>query len=167
MLHHVSFNARDPETSAQGLSQLLGARALHAPCPPFPQGAWFVCLGDEHGTLIEVMPWGETRDAARPNGVGHDPEMRQSSGSHVLVSTPLSEQEAMDIAARYGWLAQPASAGLFKFVKIWVENSFLIELLPPEYEADYRAAFGTSGISQLDQKLRQIEAESKARTTPD
>jgi hypothetical protein len=165
MLHHFSFNAREPESVAAALAALLDARALRAPCPPFPGGAWFVCLGDEHGTLIEVMPWGETRDAAGRNGVGHDAEMRETSGSHILVGTPLSAAEAIDAAARFGWRAEMASAGLFKFVKVWVENSFLVELLPPEYRDEYRAAFGAAGIDQLDGKLRAIEQAILAKVS--
>jgi hypothetical protein len=159
LLYHFSFNARDPETVAEALAKLLDGRALKAPSPPFPSKSFFVCLGDEHGTLIEVMPWGETRDAARPNGVGHDPEMRQSSGAHILVGTELSSGQAIEQAGRLGWRAELASAGLFKFVKVWVENSFLVELLPPEHRGDYRAAFGSAGIDDLDNKLRQIEQE--------
>jgi len=157
MLHHFSFNAHEPRRTAEALSDLLGARALAAPAPPFPSEAWFVCLGDANGTLIEVMPWGETRDAEGRNGVGYDPKMRATSGSHILIGTPLSAADAMARATHYGWRAEPASAGLFKFVKVWVENSFLVELLPPEWRDDYLATFGDVGIDRLDGKLREIE----------
>ncbi|MBW8910190.1 MAG: hypothetical protein JF620_14460, partial [Mesorhizobium sp.] len=49
MLHHASFNARDPQAVATVLAEMLVATAVRAPSPPFPQGAWFVCLGDDFG----------------------------------------------------------------------------------------------------------------------
>jgi hypothetical protein len=157
MLHHFSFNARDAAFVAASLAALLSARSLRAPSPPFPAGSWFVCVGDAPGTLIEVMPWGETRDPDGPNGVGQDADMRPNSGSHILIGTPLSTARLLDEATRFGWRAETASAGLFKFVKVWVENAFLVEFLPPEHQAEYRAAFGPAGIDRLDQELRGIE----------
>lgn len=158
MLHHISFNARAPERAAQGLAALLGAKAVRAPAPPFPSEAWFVCCGDDAGTLIEVMPWGETRDASAPRGVGFDPEMRPSSGGHVLMSTELSEERIFALGEREGWRVETADAGLFKFVKVWVENAFLIELMTPEMTRGYVAAFGAAGIDAVDAKLRALEA---------
>jgi len=163
MLHHVSFNAREPKRVAQALAQLITARTIGAPCPPFPKDSWFVCLGDEFGTLIEVMPWGETRDASTPTGVGHDPQMRQSSGSHILIATPRSSEEVLEIGAQLGWRAELASAGLFRFVKVWVENSFLVELLPPEFRDEYVNAFGRAGIHKLEWQLRDIERGIRAQ----
>ena len=162
MLHHFSFNAREPTVVAEGLAKIVGGRALRAPSPPFPAESWFVCLGDDFGTLIEVMPWGEIRDATKSNGVGHDPEMRRSSGSHILIGTPLSCVRLWGAAAHYGWRTELASAGLFKFVKMWVENSFLVELLPPEHHNEYLRAFGREGIDQLDWKLRELEGNVRA-----
>ena len=40
MLHHVSFNARDPERVAHVLAALMDAVAVRLPAPPFPKGAW-------------------------------------------------------------------------------------------------------------------------------
>ncbi len=163
MLHHFSFNAHDTDRVAAALAELLGAQALRAPSPPFPREAWFVCLGDANGSLIEVMPWGETRDAGNARGVGRDPEMRPTSGSHILASTPRSTEEVFTIAARYGWRSEHADAGMFKFVKVWVEGGFLLELLTPELKAAYVNAFNAEGLRSADQKLRDIERLLSAR----
>jgi hypothetical protein len=163
MLHHVSFNVRDPGAVAPVLAELLGAAALRAPSPPFPAGAWFVCCGDECGTLIEVMPWGEVRDPGTPGGAGHDPAMRPHSGAHILAGTPHAVEAVLAVAARAGWRAELASAGLFSFVKVWVENAVLVELLTPEQAPAYREAFNARGLTTLDAKLRDLEAALAAR----
>jgi hypothetical protein len=156
LLHHVSFNARDPERVASVLAEMLGARALRAPAPPFPRAAWFVCCGDEAGTLIEVMPWGETRDAGSPRGVGYDADMRGTSGSHVLMSTTQRADTIFRLAELEDWRVENADAGLFKFIKVWVENAFLVELMTPEMTEAYCAAFGGEA-AEIDANLRQLE----------
>ncbi len=39
MLYHLSFNAHDPVTVANVLSQILDAVVIPAPSPPFNEGA--------------------------------------------------------------------------------------------------------------------------------
>lgn len=157
MLHHVSFNARDPERVAFALAEMLGAEAYRAPAPPFPKAAWFVCCGDDAGTLIEVMPWGETRDASAPRGVGFDAHMRETSGAHVLMSTPHRADHVFTLAEHEDWRVENADAALFKFIKVWVENTFLVELMTPEMTRAYVGAFGAAGAGEINGKLRALE----------
>jgi catechol 2,3-dioxygenase-like lactoylglutathione lyase family enzyme len=158
MLHHVSFSVRDPERAASVAAELLAARAVRAPSPPFPVGSWFVVKGDEMGSLIELTPWGSVLDPARP-GITSDPHMRPHSASHVLASTPLATAEILAVADREALRAQAVSAGLFRFVKIWIEDSLLLELLPPENIRDYVECFGVAGTSSLDGRLRSLERD--------
>jgi hypothetical protein len=162
VLHHVSFNAHDTDRVAAGVADLLDAQALRAPSPPFPRDAWFVCLGDDNGSLIEVMPWGETRDGGNARGVGHDAEMRPTTGSHILASTPRSTKDVLAIAERYGWRAEHAEGGMFRFIKVWVEGGFLLELLTPELKPAYVNAFNAEGMLSADRKLRELERQIAA-----
>ena len=155
MLHHASFNAHEPEKVARVLAEILEAPAVRAPAPPFPVDSWLVCFGDDHGSLIEVMPWGAVREPT--GGVGHDGDMRRHSGSHLLVRTPRSPEDVLAIAAREKWQAEPGSAGLFQFTKVWIENIFLLEIMTPEQASAYAATFNAEGLATLDHKLRQIE----------
>jgi hypothetical protein len=156
MLHHISFNARDPERTATVISQMLNASLLRAPTPPFPAGSWFVCLGDDHGTLLEVVPWGEVRDPDS-RGMTLDSDMRPLTGSHVLLSAAVQPDRVLALAHEAGWRAEPGSAGLFEFIKIWIENAYLIELMTPSQAAMYKATFSSAGLNTLDAKLRAIE----------
>lgn len=126
------------------------------PCPPFPNGAWFVCLGDAFGTLLEVLPWGHVQDKER--GLKSvDDLMRDRSSTHILIQTPRSTSQIETIANEEGWDCLPASAGFFDFTKVWVEGTFLIELMTPEQATSYTANFGTEGTPDLDGKLQELE----------
>lgn len=157
MLHHISFSARHPEIVAKGLAKLLDCTALRAPCPPFPTGSWFVCLGDAFGTLLEVLPWGHVQDKEGGSAKSVDNLMRDRSSTHILLQTPRSTSQIETIANEEGWDCVPASAGFFNFTKVWVEGTFLVELITPEQAASYTANFGTEGMPELDGKLRELE----------
>lgn len=165
MLHHASINAREPDKVGRVLAEMLDAVAIRAPAPPFPADSWLVCFGDDHGSLIEVMPWGAVREPASAGGVGHDGGMRRHSGSHLLVTTPRSPEHVLAIAAREEWQAESGSAGLFHFTKVWIENTFLFEIMTPEQASAYAAAFNAEGLATLDHKLRQIERALSKRAT--
>lgn len=157
MLHHVSFSAHQPELVAKGLARLLDGSALRAPSPPFPVGSWFVCLGDVYGTMLEILPWSYVQD--KQTGVRRisDELMGAGTSTHLLMQSPLSATEISECAAELGWSAQPASTGFFEFTKIWVENTFLLELMTLEQAEDYMAHFGAFGLATLDNKLRGVE----------
>ncbi|HTE05677.1 MAG TPA: hypothetical protein VK824_05725 [Planctomycetota bacterium] len=156
MLHHVSFSAHDPEHVAKGLAGLLDARALAAPCPPFPAGSWFVCEGDAAGTLLEVLPWGHVQERGR-SAHGLDASMRERTSTHLLLRTPRSSGEIRSMAAELGWECVDANAGFFQFHKLWVEGAFLVELMTPAQSEGYVLHFGAAGIGSLDGKLRELE----------
>jgi hypothetical protein len=162
MLYHASLSARDPELAAKGIARLLACTALRAPCPPFPSGSWFVCLGDAHGTLLEVLPWGHVQDPEAGGAKRVDELMRERSSTHLLLRTPLSSATIEAYARELGWTCAAASAGFFSFTKVWVENGFLLELMTSEQAAAYTATFGESGLPSLDGKLRSLE-ESLSR----
>jgi hypothetical protein len=163
MLFHASFNARDPKKVAHVLAEITESTAILAPSPPFPEGSWFACYGDDDGSLLEVLPWGTTLDQEAPRGVGHDADMRRRSGSHVLVKTQRSMEDVQAIAKREGWHSEVIDARLFKVLKVWIENAALVEFLTPETAGLYRSTFGTTGIAALDGKLRALESALKAR----
>lgn len=157
MLHHMSFNAADPEDTARTLAGMLAATAVRAPTPPFPAGSWFVCAGDARGSYLEIIPWGHVFDPEAPFSLGRDPAMRPHGGAHVLCATPLPVPEIQALAARRGWRSEVVDTGLFRILKVWTADGFLVEMLPPEFAAAYRAAFDAEGLPHLDATLRQLE----------
>jgi hypothetical protein len=157
MLHHASFAVDDPAVVAGVLAGLLGATLVRAPVPPFPEGAWFVCFGDEAGSYLEVLPRGHVFDPDA-RGPRPDADAPRLTAAHLLVSTPLATEQVMRMAERAGWKAEVADTRLFRVVKVWVENAVLLELLPPEMAPAYRRTFDAMGVADLDRRLRRLEA---------
>lgn len=83
--------------------------------------------------------------------------MRDRSSTHILLQTSCSTSQIETIANKEGWDCVPASAGFFSFTKVWVEDTFLVELMTPEQATSYTANFGTEGMLELDGKLRELE----------
>lgn len=160
MLHHLSFSGRQPQFVAKGIARLLNCQALPAPCPPFPTGSWFVCLGDAAGTMLEVLPWGFVQDPAG-GAKALDAGMRERTSTHILLQTPRSVDQIETIASEEGWHCTRASAGFFELTKVWVEDRFLVELMTAEQARSYTAIFGTEGLPTLDGKLRDLESSMR------
>src|SRR5262245_66509626 len=57
MIRHISIAVRNPLRVADVLAEILEGQVLPAP-PNFPKDSLVVFPGDEHGTLIEVLPYG-------------------------------------------------------------------------------------------------------------
>lgn len=157
MLHHVSFAAENPALTAQVLAGMLAATAVRAPTPPFPQGAWFVCLGDAPGSYLEVLPRGHVFDPEARFGLRPNAAAPVFTAGHLLVSTPFSAAEIGAMAAAAGWRSEAADARLFQVFKVWVENTTLVEFLPPEMREPYLRTFGEAGVTDLDARLRRLE----------
>jgi hypothetical protein len=95
----------------------------------------------------------------------HDAEMRPRTGSHVLVSTPLPEDAVFAIAGQEGLQAASIDTGLFQFIKVWVEETVLVELLTPRQLPAYLASFGPAGARTLEAKFRDLEHALSRRAT--
>jgi hypothetical protein len=159
MIHHMSFGVRDTSRVAHVLAELLGATAVRAPTPPFPHGAWLVCAGDDHGTFLEIVPATSVFDPDAPLGIRQGPAKHELGSAHVLVSSPLSGEGIQMIASREGWRAQEVETGLFKIIKLWVEDTLLVEFLAQGEAGRYVEAFGARGMASLDGKLRELESK--------
>jgi hypothetical protein len=84
------------------------------------------------------------------------------SGAHVLVTTPLTHSQVISIAEQEGWRVDEVETGLFKIVKVWVQDAFLVEFIAPNEAARYVSAFGPEGLPALDEKLRALEKDMAA-----
>lgn len=137
MIHHLSIAAQQPQRVAEVFAELMGG-----PCIPFPPnpGAFLAIAGDRNGTAVEVHP---SRTLLKPNGAagaeflhsGQDPAL---SAVHFALSVDRSRAQIEEIAVREGWPCFVCDrGGDFGVVELWVENSFLVELLPPDFTAQY------------------------------
>jgi len=138
MIHHISVAAQNPLHVARVLAKV--SRGIVAPFPPHPN-SYFVLVGDEHGTAIEVYPQG----TELMPGSGEDevvfvrnPLYSGYTATHAALSVPTSQEEIEAIGAREGWRTVRCNReGFFDVIEFWVENRLMIELLPPVLAARY------------------------------
>lgn len=142
MLFHASIPARDAAHTATIIAELWGAQAL--PFPPFP-GCYLVFAGDRadgdgRGTAIEVYPAGHVLHGGPEMVVAEQVEAAPATETHIAIGTHLEEDAVHAIAAREGWRSLTCWRGpAFQVVEVWVDNRFMIEVLTPKMQADYKA----------------------------
>jgi hypothetical protein len=144
MIHHLSIAARDPQHVAGVLAELMGGIAV--PFPPNP-GSFFALQRDAHGSGVEVHPAGTELRPGGDNGAGFARrEARGFGPTHFALSvgTPADAVEA--IARREGWHCHHCDRGPFHVIEVWLENESMVEVLPPEYAAEYLAFARPEGI---------------------
>jgi len=159
LIRHMSLGVRNPETVAAVLAEMTGARAIRAPAPPFPFGSWFVVAGDNRGTSLEILPSTAVFDPRSPLGLRHRASEPACSGAHVLIDSVCTAEQIFTLAGKQGWPAQEVETGMFRIVKLWIDEYVLVEVLPAGESERYVENFGASGLASLDTKLRQLETD--------
>ena len=138
MIHHLSIAARDPKQAAGVLAELMGGTAV--PFPPNP-GSFFALQLDDHGSGVEVYPAGTELE---PNGntggsfVKHE-RGRGYGSTHFALSVATDRHQVEEIAKQAGWQCFVCNRGPFHVIEVWVENETMVEILPPDYAAEYLA----------------------------
>ena len=134
---HASIPADDPKAAAHVLAEILAGDAL--PFPPGGPDAWMAWSGD--GAIArEVIKRGHLNTYGDEEGAwqpGASTERR--SEVHLAICTGRPESEVIAIAKRAGWPARHCErgGGLFDLTEIWVDGTFMIELLDPTQTARY------------------------------
>lgn len=146
MLFHMSMPADDPAHVAAVIAELWRGEAF--PFPPFP-GAYTAMAGDARASSIEVYPRALELHPAPTHAdvVAINAASPARFGAcHAAIATDLTEADVHALAAREGWLARTLSrGGIFRVIEFWVENSFMIEVLTPEMQAEYMSQITIPG----------------------
>jgi len=139
MIHHLSIAARDPKRAAEVLAELMGGKAV--PFPPNP-GSYFALQLDDHGSGVEVYPAGTHLEPAGAEGgsfVKQPQSGRAFGATHFALSVGTDAKSVEQIAKRSGWHCVTCNRGPFHVIEVWVENDTMVEVLPPEFAAEYLA----------------------------
>jgi hypothetical protein len=138
MIHHLSIAARDPKHSAEVLAEIMGGKAV--PFPPNP-GSFFALQLDDHGSGVEVYPAGTELRPGGEEGGGFvkAPKDRGYGATHFALSVGTDKTKVEQIAERAGWHCVTCNRGPFHVIEVWVENDTMVEVLPPEFAAEYLA----------------------------
>jgi hypothetical protein len=161
MIHHISISAKNPQRVANVIAELWQAEAL--PFPPFP-GSYIVILNDGHGTAIEVTPLGlELKPGASDQEVQSEMNEKFSpyTATHAAISVQISEERIREIAAREGWRVGTFDRGpAFRLIEFWIEDRFMLELLPPAMAQRYLDFMNPQNFAELFQlELPQAEEQ--------
>ncbi len=151
MINHISIAVSDPQRVANVLGEIWDGMVF--PFPPAP-GSYFVIANDGRGTAVEVTPAGTILmpgeglpDESDLSGPTEEYEARfvQSDfkptyvATHLNINTRKSIDEIREIANREGWrvLVCNRGEGLFQLIEVWIENTFMLEVMTPEQTARY------------------------------
>lgn len=150
MIHHISFSARNPLHVAEVLAEIWHAKV--APFPPHP-GSYVVCPGDEYGTMIEIYPLGTE---LVPGNDNEQVEFFQNVlpsqfiATHAAISVPMNQEEIEQIGIREGWRVLRCNRdSFFDVIEFWVENTLMIELLPPTLTCQYLKFMQPENLEQF------------------
>ena len=151
MINHISIAVNDPQRVANVLAEIWDGMVF--PFPPAPN-SFFVIANDGRGTAVEVTPAGtvlvpgeglpDENDADAPTEE-FEAKFVQSDfrptyvATHLNINTKKSIEEIREIANREGWrvLVCNRGEGLFQLIEVWIENSFMLEVMTPEQTARY------------------------------
>jgi catechol 2,3-dioxygenase-like lactoylglutathione lyase family enzyme len=137
MIHHLSIAARDPKQAAGVLAELMGGKAV--PFPPNP-GSYFALQLDDHGSGVEVYPAGTELQPGGETGGGFVKKDHRGYGAtHFALSVATDGAKVQAIAEKAGWHCYDCNRGPFHVIEVWVENETMVEILPPNYAAEYLA----------------------------
>lgn len=149
MLFHISIAAERPKQAARLVAELWRGRAY--PFPPVAEGSWIAMAGDAKGSAVEVYPLGtelhqgDGESSVRP--LAGRPS--RNGPVHVAIATELGVDEVKRIAERFGAPAKLCPRGPFHVIEIWVEGSFMIEVLTAEMQAEYLANLNFDGYERF------------------
>ncbi|MXO59990.1 hypothetical protein GRI89_10605 [Altererythrobacter salegens] len=164
MIAHISMPATDPRTTALLLAALIDGQAFEFPVVP---GAWIAVANDGSGLAVEVYPdcmahhpgVGEadpTVEIAGPATMAWEDQIYvddyqvRPSAFHMALATRLSEIQIIALAQEAGIRAVRCErAGIFGLVELWIDGTFLIEVLTEAEVARYKGFMNPAGCAGM------------------
>lgn len=148
MIHHISLPAKNPLHVAEVLAELFEGY-----CAPFPShpGSYVAFAADEHGTVIEVYPFGTEMtpgEGEQSIQFRHQNSANQFIASHAAISVALNQSQIESIAQREQWRCVRCSRGYFDVIELWLENTVLVELTTPELTQQYLAVLSPENLTK-------------------
>ncbi len=164
MIAHVSIPAKNPKEVALLLGALTSSRVFHF---PVVEGAYIVVAEDNSGMAVEVYPAGMTHHPGQGVApeVSGPPQIKtqpwedqiymESAGNplsshHMAITTVLSEEEVVALGKQYGFRSLVCDrAGVFKLVEVWIDNTYLVEVLVSKEAERYKSFMNPSAVKAM------------------
>jgi hypothetical protein len=162
MIHHLSVAAQNPKAVADFFAELMAGVAIDFPPNP---GGYMAFAPDGKGTGVEVYPAGSLMV---PNGDEGAVFTRAApagrSPTHFALSVTKSAAEVEALAAARGWDCFTCDrGGHFHVVEVWIENAWLVEVLPPSFAEEY-LGFANAVSEMADPNSALDSHQPKAET---
>lgn len=145
MIHHLSVAAHDPKAVAGFFAELFDGVCIDF--RPHP-GSYMALKADGHGTGVEVYPAGSVLvpDGADGGAFLRRPvEGPQRTATHFALSVEADLATVQAMAEARGWACHVCNrGGNFRVVEVWIENDWLVEILPPAFAAEYVGFVGAA-----------------------
>ncbi len=163
MIAHVSIPARNPFTVAKLLAKVTDASVFAF---PVVEGAYIVVANDDSGSAIEVYPVGMSHHPGQgapmslseptiktqpwEDQIYKEADDQKPTSHHMAVSSRLTEQELRTLGEEHGFRVVGCDrAGVFKLVELWIDNSYLVEVLSGDEYARYKGFMRPAMISEM------------------
>ena len=151
MINHISIAVQEPKKVADVLAEIWDGSVY--PFPPAP-GSFLVLANDGKGTGVEITPAGTVivpgeglPDENDTDAATEEFEARfvksdlvpRYVATHLNINTRKSIDEIRAIGKREGWRVMVANRGegLFQLIELWVENTFMLEVMTPAQTEHY------------------------------
>jgi catechol 2,3-dioxygenase-like lactoylglutathione lyase family enzyme len=169
MIHHLSVSAADPQGAAEFFADIMGGVVVDFPPNP---GSFMVFKADGMGTAIEVYPAGTVMV---PNGEPgsifvrqpakeHEGVADRRSPTHFALSVSMAREDVMAKAAAKGWETYVCDrGGHFHVIEVWIENTWLVEVLPLDFAAEY-LTFADAVTEMADPNKALVDHQPQAKT---
>ena len=164
MIHHLSVSATDPKGVAEFFADIMGGVVVDFPPNP---GSYMVFKGDVLGTAIEIYPAGSVMVPNGDPGAVFEHQAQAAdrrTPTHFALSVSMERQAVLDRAAAKGWDAFVCDrGGCFHVIEVWVENAWLVEVLPQDFAAEY-LGFANAVTEMADPNAALDTHQPQART---
>lgn len=162
MIHHLSVAAQNPKVVADFFAELLGGVAVDFPPNP---GGYMAFAPDGKGTGVEVYPAGSVMAPNADDGAiftRRSVEPIERSPTHFALSVAANVEKVAAMAAARGWDCFVCDrGGHFHVVEVWIENAWLVEVLPPAFAAEYLGfANGVTGMKEPNMALASHQPQA-------
>jgi hypothetical protein len=150
------------------------------PFPPAP-GSFMALANDGKGSGVEITPTGTVlvpgEGMPPEEGFGIETRTEEYEGkfvqtdnparyvaTHLNISTHLGIDELKAIGAREGWrtLVCNRGEGLFQLVEMWIDNTFMLEVMTPEQTARYVEVTSPDFIAKAFAEFENIAYTNEA-----
>jgi hypothetical protein len=152
MICHLSIPAKEPVRVGRVIAKVIDGDLMNY---PIVKGAVMVMARDSSGMGIEVWPETTTqhpgKGEADPNvkfhtvddqpwdyKLNHNDSAPGAYSVHVAVNTKLTVDELLELGRKEGWRCLLTDRAVFKLVELWLENHFLLEVIPEGEFEKYR-----------------------------